>query len=292
MAERDPYQVLGVSRGASDAQIKKAFRKLARQYHPDRNDGSDAAESKFKEVQSAYNSIGDAKSRREHEQSQMFGGGMPRGRGGGGGFQQRGGMDDILSQMFSGGGGGQASQQRQTRQQRPQPPQERGHDATAWLDLTPEQAKDGGEFNATYTQLIPGTHGSIDRKRKTLRVKVKPGSENGHDIRLKGQGHGHPQGVNGDLIVKLRIDPGEGCRWDGNRIVKEVEIPYSTMLLGGKVTVELPSGVKGKITIPPLSQNGDRQRVKDIDIEFVLAEQETLTKRQTDALKALKDVGL
>ena len=66
MAERDPYQVLGVSRGASDAEIKKAFRKLARQFHPDRNEGSAAAEAKFKEVQAAYNSIENAEARRKH----------------------------------------------------------------------------------------------------------------------------------------------------------------------------------------------------------------------------------
>ena len=95
MAERDPYQVLGVNRGASDAEIKKAFRKLARQYHPDRNDGSPKAEARFKEVQSAYDSIGTAEARRQHEQSQMFGG-MP-----GGGSMN---MDDVISQMFGGGG--------------------------------------------------------------------------------------------------------------------------------------------------------------------------------------------
>ena len=67
MAERDPYQVLGVSRGASDAEIKKAFRKLARQYHPDRNEGSANAEARFKEVQAAYDSIGTAEARRKHE---------------------------------------------------------------------------------------------------------------------------------------------------------------------------------------------------------------------------------
>ena len=87
MAERDPYQVLGVSRGASDAEIKKAFRKLARQYHPDRNEGSANAEARFKEVQAAYDSIGTAEARRKHEQEQMFsgfgGGGNPFGNRGG-----------------------------------------------------------------------------------------------------------------------------------------------------------------------------------------------------------------
>ena len=77
-----------------------------------------------------------------------------------------------------------------------------------------------------------------------MKITVKPNSKHGTEIRIKAQGHGHPQGVNGDLIVKIRVDPGEGCRWDGDRIVKEVEVPYSTLVLGGKVSVTLPDGVK------------------------------------------------
>jgi len=286
MAERDPYQVLGVNRGASDAEIKKAFRKLARQYHPDRNDGSPKAEARFKEVQSAYDSIGTAEARRQHEQSQMFGG-MP-----GGGSMN---MDDIISQMFGGGGSpfsGMGGMPRGGRRSSPQPPQQRGQDATAWLDLTKQEASDGGDFTFSYTQLIPGTHGSIDKKRKTLKINVKQNSAHGKETRLKGQGHGHPNGVNGDLIVKIRVDPGEGCRWDGNRVVKEIEVTYSQLMLGGKVDVTLPSGLKGRITIPPLSQVGDRQRVKDVDIEFVLKEILELDKSQQDALSKLKDSGL
>jgi len=282
MAERDPYQVLGVSRGASDAEIKKAFRKLARQFHPDRNDGSTAAESRFKEVQAAYNAIENAEARRKHEQERMFsGGGNPFGGMGG-----MGGMEDVFSQMFGKSMGGQ----RQRGAQRP--PQERGRNATAWLDLTPVEAEKGGSFNLTYTQLIPASHGSIDKKRRTLSVKVNAKAKHGKEIRIKDQGHGHPQGLNGDLIVKIRVDPGEGCRWDDGRVVKEVMVPYSTLMLGGKVTVTLPDGVKGKITIPPLSQVGDRQRVKDVDIEFVLAEIEELNKSQKEILESLKDEGL
>ena len=291
MAERDPYQVLGVSRDASDAEIKKAFRKLARQYHPDRNEGSANAEARFKEVQSAYDKIGSAEARRKHQQEQMFGGFGGGGNpfGGRGGFGGMGGMEDVLSQMF---GRSAAGAQQRGAGMGQRPVQERGHNATCWLDLTPEEAKTGGSFRIAYTQLIPGSHGSIDRKKRTLNITVKPNTNHGKEIRLKDQGHGHPQGVNGDLIVKIRVDPGEGCRWDGDRIVKEVEVPYSTLILGGKVTVTLPDGVKGKITIPPLSQVGDRQRVKNIDIEFILAEIEKLDESQSDAIRQLRDLGL
>jgi DnaJ-class molecular chaperone len=214
----------------------------------------------------------------------MFGarGGNPFGGTGGGA-----GMDDMFSEMFGGRARGG-----QRHRGAPQPPQEKGRNATAWLDITPEEAKQGGSFELTFTQLIPGSHGSIDRIRRTQNIKISPAVKHGKEIRDKGQGHGHPQGAKGDLIVNVRIDPGEGCIWDGGRIVKEVEVSYSTLALGGKVTVTLPSGVKGKITVPPLSQVGDRQRVKDIDIEFILAELDDLDQSQKDALEALKGVGL
>ena len=108
MAERNPYEVLGVGRQASDGEIKRAFRKLARQHHPDRNQGDARAEAKFKEVQSAYDAIGTSEARREFDQQEqmrtMFGGG---GRGRGGPSMNYGGMgggiEDIIGQMFGGG---------------------------------------------------------------------------------------------------------------------------------------------------------------------------------------------
>ena len=100
MAQKDPFTLLGVGKNADDAEIKRAFRKKARQFHPDRNPGDAQAEAKFKEVQEAYDTIGTAKERHEYEQQQrmssMFGG-----RGGGGGGGGAGGMDDMFKQMFT-----------------------------------------------------------------------------------------------------------------------------------------------------------------------------------------------
>ncbi|MEC8519581.1 MAG: DnaJ domain-containing protein, partial [Candidatus Thermoplasmatota archaeon] len=154
MAERNPYEVLGVSRQASDGEIKRAFRKLARQYHPDRNQGDAGAEAKFKEVQAAYDAIGTSEARREFDQQEqmrnMFGGG---GRGRGGptmnfGGMGGGGFEDILGQMF-GGGGGMGGMPRQTPRSAPRQ-QPKAATINVGLDITMEQAAEGGEFTFSY----------------------------------------------------------------------------------------------------------------------------------------------
>ena len=110
MAERDLYKVLGVDRKASPEEIKKAYRKLARQYHPDRNPGDDKAEERFKEVQAAYDIVGDPDKRKQYDRGAMFGmGGRGGAAGEGAGFGfDVGGFGDILNNLFGGGGGGTA----------------------------------------------------------------------------------------------------------------------------------------------------------------------------------------
>src|ERR671912_873113 len=116
-AVRDPYKTLGVDKKASDDEIKKAYRKLARQYHPDTNHGDKAAEERFKEVQSAYAILSDPDKRKQYDSGDgIFGGGGPGGFGGGGGGF--GGFGDILSDLFGGAAGG--------RRPRPAPPPGRG----------------------------------------------------------------------------------------------------------------------------------------------------------------------
>ena len=299
MAKQDPYSVLGVGRNASDVEIKRAFRKKARQFHPDRNPGDASAEAKFKEVQSSYESIATAKDRNEYEQQQrmssMFGGGGGNPFGGGGG-----GMDDILGQMFGGGGrprggnpfGGMGQQQQ--RQQRP-----KGADISVSLELTAEQAEQGGQFPFTFKRLKPNAAGTMEAASVTLRTRVKAGVKHGTTSRLKGQGHDHPEGVAGDVMLTIRIQFGEGRFWDGNILVQEVPTPFSTLMLGGKVKVQLPSNKKIMLTVSPETMVGDRLRIAgagydggDLELEFVLPGYDELSEEQVKALENLKNSGL
>ena len=299
MAKKDPYSVLGVGRNASDVEIKRAFRKKARQFHPDRNPGDASAEAKFKEVQASYESIATAKDRNEYEQQQrmssMFGsgGGNPFGGGGGG-------MEDILGQMFGGGGrprggnpfGGMG--QPQQRQQRP-----KGADISVSLELTAEQAEQGGQFPFTFKRLKPNAAGTMEAASVTLRTRVKPGVKHGTTSRLKGQGHDHPEGIAGDVTLTIRIQFGEGRFWDGNILVQEVPTPFSTLMLGGKVKVQLPSNKKIMLTVAKETMVGDRLRIAgagydggDLELEFVLPDYDELSKEQVKALENLKNSGL
>jgi DnaJ-class molecular chaperone len=298
MAQQDPFSVLGVGRNASDVEIKRAFRKKARQFHPDRNPGDASAEAKFKEVQAAYESIATAKDRSEYEQQQrmssMFGGGGGASFGGGG-------MEDIFGQMFGGGGrprggnpfGGMGQQPRQ-RRQRP-----KGSDIGVSLELTTEEAEEGGVFSFSFKRLKENSSGSMEATSTTLRTSVKAGVKHGTTTRMKGQGHDHPEGEAGDVLLTIRIQFGEGRFWDGDILVQEVPTPFSTLMLGGKVKVALPSKKKIMLSVAPETLVGDRQRIAgagydggDLELEFVLPDYDVLSDEQKDALKKLKDTGL
>ncbi len=298
MAQKDPYSLLGVSRDAGDAEIKRAFRKKARQYHPDRNPDDAAAEAKFKEIQEAYDTIGTAKERNEYEQQQR----MSSMFGGGGGPRGGAGMDDMLRQMFGGGGaqsfGGMGGMGGRQQRQRPQSRQ-KGSDINVGLNITPKQAEQGGKFPFTFKRLKPNQSGAMEATSVTLQTTIKPGVKHGTVTRLRGQGHDHPDGEPGDVLLSVRIQFGEGRRWDQSTLVQEVQVPYSTLMLGGKVKVKLPSGKSIRLSVAPETHIGDRRKVPgagydggDLELEFVLPELEGLTKAQIKALEALRDKGL
>lgn len=295
MASPDPYRTLGVSRNASDAEIKRAFRKLARKHHPDRNPDDDAAEARFKEVQAAYEMIGDASKRQEYEQKKrmenMFGGGGGRSPFGGMG----GGFEDMVGQMF---GGQQQQNPFQQRQRRPQA-RPKGSDIHVSVDVEMEQAIRGGEVTFQAQRIKVGSGNVASKTTQNFKIRVEAGVKHGTSKRLKGQGNEHPQGTAGDLHITFRIDAGEGRHWENGILIQQVSIPYSTMMLGGKVKVNLPSGKSGLLSVAGNSQPGDRRRMAkagylqgDLDLEFILDELEELTSEQIEILERLKDVGL
>lgn len=290
---RDPYQVLGVGQDAGDAEIRRAYRRLARQFHPDRNKGDAAAEARFKEVQAAYDAIGTAEAREAQRRQAFTGFGGPGGFGGmPGGMGQ---FEDLIGQMFGQRAGPGRVPPRQQRA-RPAP---KGGDVTVHLDLTLAQATEGGTFPFTVRRLRLTPSGGVETKAASLRMTLDPGTAHGTAKRLRGQGHEHPEGATGDAMVTLRIDPGEDRRWEDGRLVQSVPVPYSTLVLGGKVEVTLPDGRAGRLTVPQGSLVGDRRRMPaqgyaggDLDLEFELAETGPLDKAQTEALSRLNDLGL
>ncbi|MEA2480201.1 MAG: molecular chaperone DnaJ, partial [Thermoleophilaceae bacterium] len=150
-ATKDPYKILGVEKKASPDDIKKAYRKLARQYHPDRNPGDAAAEEKFKEIQAAYDVVGDPEKRKQYDQGGgIFGGFDPRGGGapGPGGFGNFGGISDILSDLFGGAAGGGAGGGPANRP-------ERGRDLETEVHISFEQAMEGAQVPVTVPLSAP-----------------------------------------------------------------------------------------------------------------------------------------
>ncbi|SDY21901.1 DnaJ C-terminal domain-containing protein [Hymenobacter psychrophilus] len=259
MDYKDYYKTLSVEKTATQDQIKKAYRKLARQYHPDLNPDNAAAEQKFKEANEAHEVLSDPEKRRKYDQlgadyqRYQQAGGRPGGSGGGfdwsqyqqggaaGGGDPFGGADfsDFFGSMFGGmgGNGGGGSRPRT------------GQDYQAELELTLEDAYTGGPRTLT----VNG---------KNLRLTIQPGVEDGQVIRLRDQGGpGRNGGPAGSLYITLRIRPDARHARTGNDLTMDVPVDLYTALLGGEHTVETLSGAV-KISIKPETQNGTRLRLR------------------------------
>jgi DnaJ-class molecular chaperone len=255
---RDYYETLGVKKNASEDEIKKAYRKLAREYHPDRNPGDKQAESRFKEVQEAYDILSDKKKRAQFDRFGFAGVGSHGGAGGPGGFQWGGGpggfefhgdpavAEEMLRNMFGGGMGGGGfeemfgSQSRGGRRSRRHAPQEVEAEATIPFA----------------TAALGGTVG-IQIDGRQLEVKVPAGVEDGKKLRLREQG---PSGA--DLIVKLHVAPHPYFRREDNNVILEVPLSLSEAVLGAKVDVPTLSGEHLTVRVPPGTSSGARLRLR------------------------------
>ncbi len=257
---QDYYQLLGVNRNAKPEEISKAFKKLARKYHPDFNHGDKNAEERFKEINEAYDVLKDPEKRKLYDQ---FGHDFENARhfsgqqGGGGGHftfngQDMGGADfsDIFENLFGGGrsaSGGFGSFG--GFQQKPR----RGRDVEAELPLTLQEALKGGKRKVTI-QMPDGP--------KTLEITVPAGVRDGAKLRLSGQGDPSPNGgPAGDLFLRVRYQPNSMFKVDGINLQSEVDITPWQAVLGAKVKVPTLEG-DVELTIPPGTSSGRKFRLR------------------------------
>ena len=243
----DPYSELGVAKSASDAEIQKAFRKLAKELHPDQNKGNPASEERFKRVTAAYDFLKDADKRKKFDAGQIDADGREIYRGfsgnaGAGGFRQGGSpfgqsgagaqfegldLDDILGDMF-GGGRRSAGFGGFERQAAPQ----KGADLKIKLDI------DLIDTIAGNTRRVLLSDG------RTVDVNIPRGSKDGQVLRLKGQGSASPsgRGPHGDALVELHLKAHPVFRPDGNDLHMDLYVSLPDALLGGKVQAPTPDG--------------------------------------------------
>lgn len=252
----DPYKELGVSRNAGQDEIRKAFRKLAKELHPDKNPGDKAAEDRFKRVTAAFDLLGDEEKRKKFDRGEIdadgreqfrggFGGGGPRGPGGFGQGGARAGFEGIdLDELFGIFGGGAGARPGGGRGF-----SSRGQDLKATLEISLEDSIAGA------TRRIQFSDG------RTLDVAIPKGSGDGQVIRLRGQGAPGRGGEPGDALIELRIEPHAVYRREGADLHMDLPVSVPDAVLGGKVTVRTPDGAVA-MTIPRGSNSGQVLRLK------------------------------
>jgi curved DNA-binding protein len=265
---QDYYQILGVPRDAEKSDIKKAYRKLARRYHPDVNSEADA-EDKFKEVNEAYEVLKDSDKRQAYDRfgadwkhgQQFDGGGFQGGGFEGGGFQggsyssggfSGGDFSDFFESIFGGDfqqGGGSPFQQGQQRQRR-------GADLQLKLDITLEEAFNGGSKTIQFAK----TPGSAEMKK--LKITIPKGVSQGQKIRLAKQGQAAPHaGEPGDLYLEMNILPHRLFRLDGRDVILRLPLTPWEAAAGASLKVPTLSG-SVELKIKPGMQSGQKMRLK------------------------------
>ena len=261
--EKDFYTLLGVAKDADAAEVKKAYRKLARQLHPDHNPGDRRAEERFKDIGEAYAVLSDPQQRVQYDQLRAMAGGSARftagGRGNaGGGFEDvlggmfgqqaggrvrystgggGGGFEDILGGLFGGGGFS------------PRAPQ-RGQDLSATTTLTFRTAAQGSTV-------------SLGVEGRTVNARIPAGVRDGQKIRLRGKGRpGEAGAPAGDLVIEVHVTPHPAFAADGNDLRVTVPVAFDEAALGAQVDVPTLDGSSVRVKVPAGTPSGRTLRVK------------------------------
>ncbi|KIH76205.1 curved DNA-binding protein [Geoalkalibacter ferrihydriticus] len=297
---KDYYGTLGISKNASAEEIKKAYRKLALKYHPDKNPGDKKAEDKFKEITEAYAVLSDAEKRKQYDQFGETGfhqrysqEDIFRGFDVGDIFREFGfGTEDIFSHLFGGAGRGGVSGAGTRVRPRPL----KGQDYSLNVALPFREAVKGGERRIEFRQ---------NGQTHAVQVRIPPGVEPGSRLRLAGKGGPSPSGgPAGDLFLQVDVSPDPLFSREGQDLLVKVRVPFSGACLGTTVEVPTLEGTK-RVKVPAGIQSGAKIRLKgfgvpahksrpqgDLYAVIEIAVPQELSDKQKELLEKLKKEGL
>ena len=259
MEYKDYYQTLGVPRNASPDDIKSAYRRLARRYHPDVNPDDPAAEARFKEINEAHEVLSDPEKRQQYDR---FGSNWRRTGSFDEAFRQSGARMDGFGDFFGGGGasgfsdffdalfGGRARPQRAQRAQQA--------NVEETLPVSLHEVLHGGR--RALTMQVPSPDGRVRQRR--IDVTIPKGVRDGQRLRVAGEGAVRADGSRGDLFLRVRVDAEPGFKRTGDDLETEVAIELTEAVLGTSVQVPTASGSALSVRVPPETQHGGRLRLR------------------------------
>jgi len=293
---RDYFKVLELERGADADAIKRSFRKLARQYHPDMNPGDKAAEARFKEISEAYEVLSDPEKRRRYEQFGQYWNQMGGGGGGVGAdvdFGRYGNFDEFINDLLGRFGGSAAGMGGGFGGFGSGFPSGFGGRA-APVDLDAEAT-----INLTLSEAFRGCERHLSVNEERVQVRIPAGVRSGSRLRLKGKGNLQPgTGRRGDLYLNLQIQPHPVWRLDGDQLRADLPLSLDELALGGEVSVATPDG-EAMVQVPPGMSVGRSLRLKgkgwplkegrgDLLLSPVLRMPESLSERERELLEELR----
>lgn len=246
--EKDFYKILGVSKDVSDADLKKAYRKLAKDNHPDLHPGDAAAEARFKDISEAFDVLSDKEQRREYDAIKAMGGGARFTSGG-----QGAGFEDVFSNLFGGGsqGGGFPG-------------------FGGFGGFGPQRGQDlSTTASINFIDSINGTTVKLNLRSESVSVKVPPGIQDGQKLKVKAKGQPSPNGgLTGDLVVTIKVKPHAVFTRDGDNIRVSVPVTYAEATLGATIEVPVLGGEPVKLKVAAGTPNGRTLRVKGKGVQF------------------------